>query len=127
VYNNGSCQGGISGENVGFKKDIRPITGTNFVPRMSTGAELAVIMPIINAPIRIFWAYNPLRQYDKPYCNLGLGANKQSCSASLITRDMFPSGGAGDYTYQESIEAYGARDLFREPRKTFRLTVSTTF
>jgi outer membrane protein insertion porin family len=40
---------------------------------------------------------------------------------------MFPPGGAGDYTYQESIEAYGARDLFREPRKTFRFTVSTTF
>jgi outer membrane protein insertion porin family len=45
----------------------------------------------------------------------------------LITRDLFPPGGAGDYTYQESLEAYGARYLFREPRKTFRLTVSTTF
>jgi outer membrane protein insertion porin family len=56
-----------------------------------------------------------------------LGGNKQSCSAELITRDLFPPGGAGDYTYQESLEAYGARYLFREPRKTFRLTVSTTF
>jgi outer membrane protein insertion porin family len=45
----------------------------------------------------------------------------------LITRDMFPTGGAGDFTYNEAIEAYGARDDFREPRKTFRLTVSTTF
>jgi len=123
----GACIIAVSGSDVGFKKDIRPISGTNFVPRMSTGAELAVIMPVINAPFRFFWAYNPLRLYDKPYCNLGLGANKQSCSAALITRDMFPPGGAGDYTYQESIEAYGARDLFREPRKTFRLTVSTTF
>ena len=40
---------------------------------------------------------------------------------------MFPPGGAGDYTYQEAIEAYGAQYVFREPRKTFRLTVSTTF
>jgi outer membrane protein insertion porin family len=40
---------------------------------------------------------------------------------------MFPPGGAGDYTYQEAIEAYGSQDIFREPRKTFRLTVSTTF
>ena len=54
-------------------------------------------------------------------------ATTGSCSAELITRDLFPPGGAGDYTYQEAIQAYGARNLFREPRKTFRLTVSTTF
>jgi outer membrane protein insertion porin family len=40
---------------------------------------------------------------------------------------MFPTGGAGDFTYGEAIEGYGAQDSFREPRKTFRLTVSTTF
>jgi outer membrane protein insertion porin family len=40
---------------------------------------------------------------------------------------MFPPGGAGDYTYQQTIQAYGAQNLFREPRKTFRLSVSTTF
>ena len=128
VYNNGACQGGIPGSQVGFQRDIRPITGTNFVPRMSLGGELSVIMPIINAPFRLYYAYNPLRLYERPFCNdVLLGGHVQSCSAQLITRDMFPPGGAGDYTYQESIEAYGARNLFREPRKTFRLTVSTTF
>jgi outer membrane protein insertion porin family len=128
VYNNGSCQDGIPGALVGFKRDIRPVSGTNFVPRMSLGGELSAIMPIINAPMRIYWAYNPLRLYERPYCNDAvLGANKQSCSAELITRDMFPTGGAGDYTYQESIQAYGSRYTFREPNKTFRLTVSTTF
>jgi outer membrane protein insertion porin family len=128
VYNNGACQGGIPGTLVGFKRDIRPISGTNFVPRMSTGAEISVIMPIINAPFRLYYAYNPLRLYERPYCNdVNLGQNKQSCSAELITRDLFPPGGAGDYTYQEALQAYGAQYLFREPRKTFRLTVSTTF
>jgi len=128
VYNNGSCQGGIPGALVGFQRDIRPVAGTNFVPRMSTGAELAVIMPIINAPFRLYYAYNPLRLYERPLCNdVTLGTNKGSCTAELITRDMFPTGGAGDYTYQEAIQAYGSRYLFREPRKTFRLTVSTTF
>ena len=128
VFNNGSCQGGIPGSQVGFVKDIRPVAGTNFVPRMSTGAEISVIMPVINAPFRLYYAYNPLRLYERPYCNtVVLGTNKESCSAELITRDLFPPGGAGDYTYQESIQAYGARYLFREPRKTFRLTVSTTF
>jgi outer membrane protein insertion porin family len=127
VWNNGACQGGISGSQVGFQRDIHPIAGTNFVPRMSTGGEIAVIMPIINAPFRLFYAYNPLRLYERPYCNLGNGSKNQSCSAELITRSMFPPGGAGDFTYAESIAAYGARDVFREPRKTFRLTVSTTF
>ncbi len=40
---------------------------------------------------------------------------------------MFPPGGAGDYTYREAIQGYGALNQFREPRKTFRLAVSTTF
>ncbi len=128
VFNNGSCQGGIPGSQVGFQRNIRPISGTNFVPRMSTGAELSVIMPVINAPFRLYYAYNPLRLYERPYCNdVLLGGKQGSCSAELITRDLFPPGGAGDYTYQEAIQAYGSRYLFREPRKTFRLTVSTTF
>ena len=128
VYNNGSCQGGIPGSAVGFKQNIRPVSGTNFVPRMSTGAELSVLMPIINAPFRLYYAYNPLRLYERPYCNDAiLGQKQQSCSAELITRDMFPPGGAGDYTYSEAIQAYGSGYVFREPRKTFRLTISTTF
>jgi outer membrane protein insertion porin family len=128
VYNNGSCQGGIPGSKVGFQQNIRPISGTNLVPRMSLGGELSVIMPIVNAPFRIYYAYNPLRLYESPYCNdVIVGGKQGSCSAQLITRAMFPPGGAGDYSYNEAIQAYGARYLFREPRKTFRLTVSTTF
>ncbi len=128
VYNNGACQGGIPGSQVGFQKDIRPVAGTNLVPRMSLGGELGVIMPVVNAPFRLYYAYNPLRLYERPYCNdVVLGGKVQSCSAELITRDMFPPGGAGDFTYAQAIQAYGAQNLFREPRKTFRLTVSTTF
>jgi outer membrane protein insertion porin family len=128
VYNNGSCQGGIPGSEVGFKPDIRPVAGTNFVPRMSTGAEFSVLMPVINAPFRLYYAFNPLRLYEQPYCNdVYIGQKQQSCSAELITRAMFPPGGAGDYTYQEAIEAYGAGYIFHEPRKTFRFTISTTF
>jgi outer membrane protein insertion porin family len=128
VYNNGSCQGGIPGSEVGFRRNIRPVAGTNFVPRMSLGTELSVFMPVINAPFRLYYAYNPLRLYETPYCNdVVLGEKQRSCSAELITRAMFPAGGAGDYTYQEAIEAYGAQYIFHEPRKTFRLSISTTF
>ena len=91
VYNNGACQGGIPGSQVGFLRDIRPVSGTNFVPRMSLGGEISVIMPVVNAPFRLYYAYNPLRLYERPYCNdvLNNGIN-QSCSAQLITRDLFP-------------------------------------
>ena len=128
VFNNGSCQGGIPGSLVGFQRNIRPVLGTNLVPRMSVGGEFSIIMPVINAPFRLYYAYNPLRLYERPYCNnVVLGAKVQSCTAELVTRDMFPPGGAGDYTYQQAIQAFGAQNLFREPRKTFRLAVSTTF
>jgi outer membrane protein insertion porin family len=128
VYNNGGCQGGIPGSQVGFQRDIRPVLGTNVVPRMSVGGEFSLIMPVLNAPFRLYYAYNPLRLYERPYCNdVVLGAKVQSCTAELITRDLFPPGGAGDYTWQQAIQGFGAQNLFREPRKTFRLSVSTTF
>jgi outer membrane protein insertion porin family len=112
VYNNGTCEGGVQ---VKFNPLIRTLQGTNFVPRMSTGAELQVIAPIINAPIRVYYAFNPLR------------LERQDPGENLITREMFPAGGAGDYSYAEAIQLYGSRYQMREPRKTFRLTVSTTF
>jgi outer membrane protein insertion porin family len=125
---NYACTGGIPGSDVGFKENIHPVSGTNFVPRMSLGAQLSVLMPIINAPFRLYYAWNPLRLYETPYCNTILVGGKQgSCSAELITRAMFPPGGAGDFTYDEAIQSYGSRYVFREPRKTFRLDISTTF
>ena len=46
---------------------------------------------------------------------------------NLITRSMFPAGGAGDYSYAQATQLYGSLYQLREPNKTFRLTVSTTF
>ena len=111
-YFNGSCQGGQS---ITFINEIRPIAGTNVVPRMSVGGEFSAMLPIVNAPMRLYYAYNPLRLLE----------NQQG--ESLITRSMFPAGGAGDFTYAEAISAYDSLLHFREPRKTFRLSVSTTF
>ncbi len=111
-YVNGACQGGV---NIAFSHTIDPIPGTNYVPRMSTGGELDVMMPIINAPFRIYYAFNPLR------------LEKDFYTEDLITRSMFPAGGAGDYSYAQAQQAYGSLYQLREPRKTFRLAVSTTF
>jgi outer membrane protein insertion porin family len=101
---------------VSFPAELSPIAGTNWTPRMSTGLELQVFLPVINAPFRIYWAYNPLR----------LDSTTAS-GQTKITRDMFPPGGAGDFTFQQAVALFGPSYLLREPRKTFRFTVATTF
>jgi hypothetical protein len=54
-----------------------------------------------------------------------------------ITRGMFPcpvqgapdcvNKAAGVYTYQTTLDTLGSNFTLREPRKTFRFSVSTTF
>ena len=112
TYVNGACQGGIK---INFDNNVRVISGANFVPRDSIGAQISVMLPIVNAPFRIYYAYNPLR------------LKKSFLGENLITRQMFPQGSAGDFTYAQSQQLYGSFYQLREPAKTFRLTVGTTF
>jgi outer membrane protein insertion porin family len=112
----------IGGEKLTFSQFLKPVAGTNWTPRMSTGLELQVMLPVINAPFRIYWAYNPLR------------LDSTATAPTAITRSMFPGAtapylyrAAGDYTYTQAINTYGANFTLREPRKTFRFTVATTF
>jgi outer membrane protein insertion porin family len=111
-YVNGTCQGG---QHVTFNPLIEPIGGTNYVPRDSVGGEVDVMMPIINAPFRLYYAVNPLKLY------------REFTRENLITRSMFPAGGAGDYSYAESQQLYNGLYVLREPSHTFRLTVGTSF
>ncbi len=92
---------------------------------MSNGAELQVILPIVNAPFRIYYAYNPLRLFKDLPQQLALPQTGPPGTASF--QSLFPNTGAGQYSYQQAVQFYGANYTLREPRKTFRLTVSTTF
>ncbi|HUN90281.1 MAG TPA: outer membrane protein assembly factor BamA [Terriglobales bacterium] len=112
---NFNCTGTISGSTLGIKRNLYVIPGTNWQPRMSTGVELQVIMPIVNAPFRIYYAYNPLR------------IDTYVTTPTNITRSMFPATEAGTYSYLQAQSIYSPGWLLREPRKTFRFTVSTTF
>jgi outer membrane protein insertion porin family len=109
-YNN--CQGGTRMQ---FSQFLHPVPGTNWVPRMSTGLELQMMLPVINAPFRIYWAYNAMR------------LNSSTTPPVPITRDMFPAGAAGDYTFSLAQSTLGPNYTLREPRKTFRFSVATTF
>jgi len=109
-----TCVGG-SRQNPPFSAELKPISGTNWTPRMSTGLELQVFLPVINAPFRIYWAYNPLR------------LDTTATQSTKITRAMFPPGSAGDFTFAEAVATFSPTFVLKEPRKTFRFTVATTF
>ncbi|MCU1253390.1 MAG: outer membrane protein assembly complex, YaeT protein [Edaphobacter sp.] len=119
---NGACFGGSS---VKFPEILSIVPGTNYVPRMSNGAELQVILPIVNAPFRIFYAYNSLRLYEDIAQKLAV-PNSGPNNVNTF-KGYFPTSGAGQFSYQQALQLYGADYILREPRKTFRLTVSTTF
>jgi outer membrane protein insertion porin family len=123
TFINGACFGGAQ---VKFPANLQTVPGTNLVPRMSNGAELQVILPIVNAPFRIFYAYNSLRLWEDVPQALAV---PNTCSATVTTcfQNFFPNSGAGRYSYAQAVQFYGADYTLREPRKTLRLTVSTTF
>jgi len=98
-----------------FSQNLSPLGSSNWQPRASTGLELQVFLPVVNAPFRIYWAYNPLR------------LNELAQSPIPVSRSMFPAGAAGDYTYLLATNTFSPRYLLREPRKTFRFSVGTTF
>ncbi len=125
VVVNGACYGG---QHINFSQYLSTVPGTNFVPRMSNGAELQVILPVVNAPFRIYYAYNPLRLYRSVPQKLALPLTAPASDPTEPTfRSLFPNTAAGDFSYDQAVQYYGANYLLREPRKTFRITVSTTF
>jgi outer membrane protein insertion porin family len=106
-------------------QDLQVLGQTNWRPRMSTGLELQMFLPVINAPFRIYWAYNPLRLDNAatPPIPITPGMFPQVCNP--VTGCQLT--GAGKYTYNLARNAYSPDFLLREPRKTFRFTVATTF
>lgn len=112
IGGNFQCAGGFP---IKFNSNLDPVPGTNYVPRLSTGLSLQVMLPIVQQPFQIYYAYNPLR--------LDTLVN----SPSPITRAMFPPGSAGDFTFQQTLSSLAPAFRLQEPRKTFRFTISTTF
>jgi len=97
--------------NFGRKAFIAPGTQT---PRVSVGLELQVLMPVVNAPFRLYWAYNPSV------------VNTTLLPPVLVTPSMFPN----EATYQSAINSlrglgYGFN--LDERRSTFRFSIGRTF
>ncbi|HXC33898.1 MAG TPA: outer membrane protein assembly factor BamA [Verrucomicrobiae bacterium] len=123
--------------------------GTNFKPRTSAGLELVVQLPIVQAPFRIYWAYNfnrmsevitaPQTQFPGNVANIL--ASPTVCNASQgITTNCFdpnwtsfsrlvpPDVWNSQVVPQiQSLFNNPQRTNFFDPIRTFRFTVSRTF
>ncbi len=105
--------------------------GTNFHPRASTGIEFNINLPIVQAPFRLYWAYNPVRFHQTivaPYDSINMHSLYLQCQTLGLTDPLKPN--SCDPIILTPISPYlvnpGRLDYF-EPRSTFRFTVSRTF
>jgi outer membrane protein insertion porin family len=79
--------------------------------RSSMGIEFQIMMPVVNAPFRLYWAYNPqiLQEFLLP--------------PVVADRSLFPN----NRTFIDSIARIGQAYPFYERRKLWRFTISRTF
>ncbi len=115
--------------NQGQQLQIAP--NTNFHLRDSVGIEFNINIPIVQAPFRIYWAYNPLRLYETivaPYDKINLANLTSTCQAMGITDPLHPNQCDPSILYQiQPVLQNPGRLHYFEPRSTFRFTVSRTF
>jgi outer membrane protein insertion porin family len=80
--------------------------------RTSTGLELQVLMPVVNAPFRVYWAYNPTR------------FESNLLAPIVADKSYFPN----TATYSNAVSAIGAVLPYSAERSAmFRFTVGRTF
>ena len=80
-------------------------------PRISVGLELQVLMPVVNAPFRVYWAYN------LSYVNTNLQP------PVVADRSFFPN----DATFEGALQAFGLAIPYDERRSLFRFSIGRTF
>ena len=80
--------------------------------RTSTGVELQVMMPVVNAPFRLYWAYNP--------------QIVQTVPAAAGRAGPFVVPQSGDVRQRRRGFGAGRRPFF-EKRTTFRFSIGRTF
>jgi outer membrane protein insertion porin family len=87
------------------------VVGATQAIRTSTGLEIQVVMPVVNAPFRVYFAYNP---------NI-VRTNLQTPFPAPPS--YFPN----TVTYNNARQLYGASYPYDERTTTFRFTIGRTF
>jgi outer membrane protein insertion porin family len=112
--------------NTKINQRLQLASGTNFRPRTSTGIEFVVQLPIVNAPFRFYYAYNPTRLstlISQPRGAYFLSeAAKKSLPPGVLQAQIVPQ-----LNTILDIQAVRIPSTLFEPRQTFRFTVSRTF
>ena len=93
-----------------FNNKVQIAAGTQNI-RMSTGLEIQVLLPIVQAPFRVYYALNPSRVHE--YLQTPIVAD----------RSYFPN----NASFLNAISSYGVAYPFFEKRGTFRFTIGRTF
>ena len=99
-------------------------SGSNFKPRSSTGIEFVIQLPVVNAPFRLYWAYN-LNRFNAPIQPprgaFELGEQlRQALPPGVFEAQVAPQ-------INLFLDTNAQRLNFFEPLKTLRFTVSRTF
>jgi outer membrane protein insertion porin family len=119
-----------------FGKDLQLISGTNFAPHTSAGAELVVQLPIIQAPFRLYWAYNYKRLSGNIAGPLVTSANGTELPGAYYLSDAQKSSlpyGVLQTQIVPQLEQYLRLQRqtlpasLIEEKSVFRFTVSRTF
>ncbi len=111
--------------NAGLSRQLSVAPNTNFHLRSSTGIEFVVQLPIIQAPFRVYYAYNVNRLHQQivapqDYINPDtLTLLKNTLPSEVYNFQVLP-------TLQQFLNNPGRLNYF-EPKSTFRFTVSRTF
>lgn len=98
--------------------------GSNFKPRSSTGIEFVVQLPIVNAPFRLYWAYN-LNRFRAP-----IEPPRGAFQLAEEFRQALPPGVFEAQVAPQInlfLDQNSQRVNFFEPLRTVRFTVSRTF
>ena len=94
----------------GFKGNAYIAPGTQKL-RASTGLELQVLMPVVNAPFRVYWAYNPSAFHGSIQPPIA------------VDRSFFPN----EATYKGALGAIGSALPLNEYHDVFRFSIGRTF
>src|SRR6266700_3371176 len=135
-FSNLTTQFPAAAQDAGLTQQLSISHGTNFRPRGSTGIEFVVQLPIIQAPFRIYYAYNLNRLHSQ------IVAPQDFINPSEISEKLGPDGLPIGFlprtlppdvwanlvkpTIQQLLNNPGRLNYF-EPLRTFRFTVSRTF
>ena len=134
---NTNFPGAVSSGALDANRQLNIAPGTNFRLRGSTGIEFVVQLPIIQAPFRVYYAYNIHRLHSQILAPPDFIETSEICDPALGDKcsplGRLPSTLPPDVwrfqvrpTIEQLLKNPGSLNYF-EPARTFRFTVSRTF